>query len=84
MSSKISCYKGYYKGYLIKSSYEYIFCKILEKNNIVYKYEEKTYDLKDCSYTPDFFIYNDKNILTSIIEIKSGNKQKIEESIKRK
>ena len=63
-------YVGEYNGNILKSSYEYIFAKILEFKNISYKTEEYTYLLDNGSYyTPDFFIY-ENNELCEIVEIR--------------
>lgn len=79
--SKFGGYVGEYNGNLLKSSYEYIYAKILEFKNIDYKVEEETYLLDNgCTYyTPDFFLY-DNNRLYEIIEIR-GHRLNIEERI---
>jgi hypothetical protein len=71
-------YVGEYNGNILKSSYEYIFAKILEFKNISYKTEEYTYLLDNGSYyTPDFFIY-ENNELCEIVEIR-GRRLNLEE-----
>ena len=74
-------YSGEYNSHYLRSSYEYIFAKILEKQNIKYDVETITYELEDRSYTPDFFIYDDNDKLIEIVEIR-GYKLDIQERIK--
>lgn len=74
-------YSGEYNSHYLRSSYEYIFCKILETKNIKYDVETITYELDARSYTPDFFIYDDENKLIEVIEIR-GYKLDIEERIR--
>lgn len=68
--------QGYYlsknNGYVwLRSTYEYIYLKWLDKNNINFKYELNNFKLSDgTSYRPDFFIYDDDNNLSHIVEIK--------------
>ena len=75
--------QGYYKkknGELVwlRSSWEYIYAKWLDKQNINWKIEEKVYVLSNKErYRPDFFIYNDKNQLQYIVEIKGYYKNRI-------
>lgn len=73
MKTNIRGYAGFYNGHFIRSSYEYVMVKIFLKNNIKYKYEEKTYKLNklNCNYKPDFTIYENDKIL-KIIEVKGG------------
>lgn len=73
--SSIRGYSGFYKNVYLRSSYEYIFYKILEKQNLNFKVEEKTYNLIWSKYTPDFHIYDINNNLIEIAEIKSENKE---------
>ena len=76
-------YAGFYKGMFLRSSYEYVYCKILEFEKIKFKVEEKTYTLDDGSkYKPDFHLYTNKNKLFKIVEIKSGRKSDIEKNKK--
>lgn len=75
-------YSGYYKNYYLKSSYEYVFAKILDHDNVNWKYEVKTFDLGFKKYKPDFFIYDDFDELISVIEIKSEIKREQEIAIK--
>lgn len=51
----------------LRSTWEYIFAKWLDKNNITWEYEKRTFKLSDnTTYRPDFFL--SKNC---IVEIKS-------------
>jgi hypothetical protein len=55
----------------LRSTYEYIIAKWLDKLNVDWKVEVKTYELKNGeNYRPDFFIYNNEKLM-SIIEVKS-------------
>ena len=74
-------YSGFYNGHFLRSAYEYIYCKILESQNLKYKVEEITYEIEDYRYTPDFFIYDENNNLVEIVEIR-GHRLNIEERIK--
>jgi len=56
----------YYKGIWLRSSYEVKYAKYLDKNNIKWQYEPKTFDLGNTTYTPDFHLL-EKN---TYIEIK--------------
>jgi len=74
--------QGYYKRkngafVYLRSSWEYIFAKWLDKNNIDWKYEYKQYKLSNGEgYRPDFFIFkNDK--LKIIVEIKGYYKDRV-------
>jgi len=54
----------------LRSTWEYIYAKWLDINNISWKFENITYELSDgTSYRPDFFIY-DNGKLSHIVEIK--------------
>jgi len=46
----------YYKDLYLRSSWELEFAKYLDSLGIVYEYEKTRIDLKDCTYTPDFYI----------------------------
>jgi len=48
--------RDYYKNILMRSSYEIIYAKYLDKNEIKWKYEPKTFDLGKTTYTPDFYL----------------------------
>lgn len=67
-------YAGFYNNHFVRSSYEYIMAKILLKNNINYVYEEKSYKLEtlNCTYKPDFTIYDKDGKIEKIIEVKGG------------
>lgn len=45
-----------YKGFLMKSSWEIVYAKWLDKQNIKWLYESKTFDLGNTTYTPDFYL----------------------------
>ena len=54
----------------LRSSYEYIFAKWLDKNNVDWKIEETQFKLSNGeTYRPDFFIYENSK-LKMIVEIK--------------
>lgn len=46
----------WYKDYFMRSSWEVKFAKFLDANNITWLYESKTFDLGNCTYTPDFYL----------------------------
>jgi hypothetical protein len=55
--SKVNHYKGgYYKEIWMRSSWEIKYAKHLDKNNIKWKYECRTFDLGETTYTPDFYL----------------------------
>jgi len=47
---------GTYKGIWMRSSYELNFAIWLDKQNIKWLYESKTFDLGKTTYTPDFYL----------------------------
>jgi len=47
---------GKYKGIWMRSSYELVYAKYLDSKNIKWKYESKTFDLGNMTYTPDFYL----------------------------
>ncbi len=47
---------GKYKGINMRSSWEIKYAKFLDKHNYKWKYESKTFDLGDTTYTPDFYL----------------------------
>jgi hypothetical protein len=54
---KISHGKGqWYKDCFMRSSWEILFAKFLDFNNIAWLYEPKAFDLGNCTYTPDFYL----------------------------
>ncbi len=77
---EFNSYAGFYKDNYLRSSYEFIYAKCLEKLNIDYKVEETNYILANgASYKPDFFLY-DNNRLIKIVEIKSEHKSRIKKA----
>lgn len=64
-------YSGYYNGIYLRSSLEFAYAYYLDYKKIIWKYEIATYDLGDEQYKPEFFIFNDKNELIKIVEIKA-------------
>lgn len=56
----------YYKNIYMRSSYEIAYAKYLDKNNIKWLYESKTFNLENCTYTPDFYLSK----LDKYVEIK--------------
>lgn len=47
---------SYYKNIWMRSSYEVAYAKYLDKNNVKWLYEPKTFDLGNTTYTPDFYL----------------------------
>jgi len=47
---------GYYKNIFMRSSYEIKFAYFLDCSGIKWKYEHKTFDLGNSTYTPDFYL----------------------------
>ena len=47
---------GKYKGIHMRSSWEIAYAKHLDKNNIKWEYESKTFNLGNTTYTPDFYL----------------------------
>jgi hypothetical protein len=45
-----------YKGISFRSGWEVAYAKYLDRNNIKWFYESKTFDLGNCTYTPDFYL----------------------------
>lgn len=77
ISKTSKCVQGYYLRkhdnvlVYLRSTYEYIFAKWLDKNNFIWRIEETSFILSNGErYRPDFFIYENNKLLT-IIEIKS-------------
>lgn len=71
-----------YKGIHFKSSWEVNTAKFFDDNNIIWKYEDKTYSLSETtSYNPDFSLY-ENGIFKTHIEVKGyfrkENKEKFE------
>ncbi len=46
----------YYNNIYMRSSYEIAYAKYLNKNKIKWKYESRTFDLGNMTYTPDFYL----------------------------
>jgi len=67
----------------LRSSLEYIYAKWLDKNNIKWKTEVKTYTASEKTYRPDFFIYDENNNLIEIVEIKGNYFNNVEERSKK-
>jgi hypothetical protein len=67
--------QGYYfnisknKYVWLRSTYEYIYAKWLDKQGIEWDVEKETFLLGNTTYRPDFFLYED-GALTKIVEIK--------------
>ncbi len=58
----------------LRSTWEYIYAKWLEENNIEWEYEVNVFELDDGGrYLPDFFIYKNHK-LDHVVEIKGFNK----------
>ncbi|MBM7555961.1 NUMOD3 domain-containing DNA-binding protein [Halanaerobacter jeridensis] len=73
-------YAGFYRNNYLRSSYEFVYAKCLERLNIDYEVEETTYFLENgTSYKPDFFLY-DNDELVKIVEIKSEYKSRIKKA----
>ena len=76
--------QGYYwnrskqKWVWLRSSWEYIYAKWLDEKDLIWDVEAKTYKITDqLVYRPDFFIYNDKQELETVVEIKGYWKDKV-------
>lgn len=67
--------QGYYynkskkKHVWLRSTYEFVYAKWLDKHSIEWDVEQKTFQLEKSTYRPDFFIY-EKGRLVKIVEIK--------------
>jgi hypothetical protein len=75
-------YAGFYKGYYLRSSYEYAYARYLDYNLINWGYEDKEFDIKYKVYKPDFFLYDNHGNLLKIVEIKSRDLKAKEVAIK--
>ncbi|WP_301108256.1 restriction endonuclease [Sporosarcina sp.] len=71
-------YAGFYKGFYLRSSYEYAYAVYLDQFNILWSFEDQTFEVYGKSYKPDFFFYDKHGKLEKIVEIKSRNQQEIE------
>jgi len=56
LNKPIKPHWGKYKEINMRSGYEIGYAKYLDKNNIKWLYECKTFDLGDTTYTPDFYL----------------------------
>ena len=73
-------YGGLYKGFMLRSTYEYMCAVWLDRQELHWSYEDKTYTFSNGTrYTPDFFIYDDKKDLSFVIEVKTDDKRRFEE-----
>jgi hypothetical protein len=81
MFGKLANYgKGcYYKNIWLRSSYEIAYAKYLDKNKIKWQYESKTFDLGNCTYTPDFYLPKTKEY----IEIKGWWRKEAKKKFKK-
>jgi hypothetical protein len=74
--------QGYYKKsdgdvVWLRSTWEYIYAKWLDKNKIIWTYEEKQYKIGNNSYyRPDFFIYVNGE-LSHVVELKGYHDDKL-------
>jgi endogenous inhibitor of DNA gyrase (YacG/DUF329 family) len=68
-------YAGFYRGYYLRSSYEYAYAKYLDFNSIPWSYEEKVFNIGFKQYKPDFFFNDISGKIIKIVEIKSRNKE---------
>lgn len=69
--------QGYFKTkagkYIwLRSSWEYIYAKWLDAQNIKWGYELTTYKIDAESYRPDFFILDENDNISKIVEIKGS------------
>lgn len=60
----------------LRSTYEFIFAKWLNKNKLLWDVESQMWTLGNESYRPDFFIY-DNDRLTKIVEVKGYYKNRL-------
>lgn len=70
---------SYYKSIWMRSSWEIAYAKYLDKNNIKWEYEPKTFNLGNCTYTPDFYLPESD----TYVEIKGYWRDKAKEKFKR-
>lgn len=62
----------------LRSTFEFIFAKWLDNNNINWKYEYKRFTFNNGDeYRPDFFILDDKNNIKQVVEIKGYFKDRV-------
>ena len=68
-----------YNNITFRSSWEALVAEYLDKNNINWRYEEKSFSLSETtSYRPDFFVYKN-NIFEKLIEVKGYFRKKNKE-----
>lgn len=75
--------QSYYKNIRMDSKWEVGTANYFDKNNIIWKYNERGFVLSDGRYYyPDFFIYDDTKNFQKLIEVKGyfrkNNKEKFE------
>ena len=56
-----------YKGYQMRSSWEVVFAKWLNKNKLEWKYEPKIFQCKTIKYIPDFYVKDLQEAIKKII-----------------
>lgn len=83
MYNRTAGYAGFYNGTYLRSSYEFAYAYFLDKKGISWSYEEKSYELDDRIYKPDFFVY-ENNKLDHIVEIKPQRKYEVALTCKNK
>jgi hypothetical protein len=67
-----------YKSIWMRSSWEVKFASWCDKNKIKWEYESKTFDLGNCTYTPDFYLPESN----TYIEIKGYLRNKAKNKIR--
>jgi len=73
-------YNKWFNKYVwLRSTYEYIFAKWLDFQNIKWDIEVEMFKLKDSWYRPDFFIYKNNKVV-KIVEIKGYKYRENEKS----
>lgn len=70
-------YAGYYKGFYLRSSYEYAYAVYLDYHQLPWSFEDQNYEIDGSFYKPDFFFYNKAGTLEKIVEVKSRNKNEL-------
>lgn len=64
--------QGFYQGRWLRSTYEYIYAKWLNKMNVKWSVEDRCFELSNGErYRPDFFVYDSFDNLICIVEVKS-------------
>jgi hypothetical protein len=61
----------------LRSRLEYVVACLLDLHKINYITESHIYHIDNSRYKPDFFIYNKKNELIRILEVKYNNKERL-------